>query len=144
MRRKISIICILLSSGLIIGGCATTGLKQSDMELQGLKNQVQALEAQVQQKDEEINSLKEALDKPQEEVKSYSYQKSHVSEGKSHPKAKQIQSALKNAGYNPGAIDGNMGKQTRDAIKAFQKANHLKADGFVGKRTWKLLRKHLK
>ncbi|MCM8792068.1 MAG: peptidoglycan-binding protein, partial [Candidatus Omnitrophica bacterium] len=54
-----------------------------------------------------------------------------------------IQIALKNAGYNPGEIDGKMGKQTRQAIRAFQKANGLVVDGKVGKRTWSLLREYL-
>ncbi len=142
MRRIISSFFIFLSTVLILSGCAT-GRKQSDLEIQGLKNQIQALEAQVQEKDAELGSLKESFDKPQEE-KSSSYCRGQSGEIKSRPKARQIQSALKNAGYNPGAIDGRLGKQTRDAIMAFQKANNLRADGKVGKKTWKLLRKHLK
>jgi peptidoglycan hydrolase-like protein with peptidoglycan-binding domain len=47
---------------------------------------------------------------------------------------------LKNAGYNPGRIDGRLGKQTREAIKAFQRANNIPADGKVGKQTWEVLR----
>lgn len=143
MRRIISIFFIFLSAALILSGCAT-GRKQSDLEIQGLKNQVQALEAQVQEKDAEIGSLRESFDQPQEERKSSSYRRGQSVEVKSRPNAKQIQLALKNAGYNPGAIDGRLGKQTRDAIKAFQKANNLRADGKVGKQTWKLLRRNLK
>jgi carboxyl-terminal processing protease len=51
--------------------------------------------------------------------------------------------ALKNAGYDPGKIDGKMGKQSSEAIKAFQKANNLPVDGKVGKKTWSLLRDYL-
>ena len=42
---------------------------------------------------------------------------------------KKAQEALKNKGHNPGSIDGVMGSQTRQAIKAFQKANGLKETG---------------
>ncbi len=142
MRRIISIFFVFLSAAFILSGCAT-GSKQSELEIQGLKNQVQALEAEVQQKDAEIGSFKESFDKPQEEGKSSSYGGGQSIEVKNRPKAKQIQSALKNAGYNPGAIDGRLGKQTREAVKAFQKANNLRVDGRVGKQTWKLLREHL-
>jgi peptidoglycan hydrolase-like protein with peptidoglycan-binding domain len=49
--------------------------------------------------------------------------------------AKQIQRALKSAGFYQGSIDGKIGSKTREAIIKFQKANGLKADGIVGKKT---------
>ncbi len=39
-----------------------------------------------------------------------------------------LQRALADAGYDPGAIDGAMGRQTRTAIEAFRQANGLAAD----------------
>lgn len=51
-------------------------------------------------------------------------------------KSRQIQAALKNAGYDPGAIDGKLGPRSKKAIKDFQAANGLKADGKVGPKTW--------
>jgi peptidoglycan hydrolase-like protein with peptidoglycan-binding domain len=51
-------------------------------------------------------------------------------------KNKQIQTALKNAGYDPGTIDGKLGAKSKKAIKDFQAANGLKADGKVGTKTW--------
>ena len=59
------------------------------------------------------------------------------------PTAKQIQQALKNAGFYTGKVDGNAGPRTKKAIEAFQTQNGLKADGKVGPRTWKLLSAHL-
>lgn len=55
----------------------------------------------------------------------------------------EIQEALEKAGFKPGPIDGVMGSQTRAAIREFQKANDLKPDGIVGKRTAKKLNKYL-
>ncbi|MDO9572309.1 MAG: peptidoglycan-binding domain-containing protein, partial [Candidatus Omnitrophota bacterium] len=50
---------------------------------------------------------------------------------------------LVNAGYYQGTIDGKIGRKTILAIKAFQKANNLSADGKIGKRTWALLKEYL-
>jgi len=48
----------------------------------------------------------------------------------------KIQRDLKNAGYDPGPIDGKMGPKTKAAVEAFQKDNSLKVDGVVGPQTW--------
>lgn len=58
-------------------------------------------------------------------------------------KNRQIQSALRNAGYDPGAIDGKLGPKSKKAIKDFQTANGLKADGKVGPKTWAKLSTYL-
>jgi len=148
MYRKLMVLLLLGIFAFSLSGCATAR-KQKDMEMQGLRNQISVLETQLQSKDEEINSLKESLSRTQEAQQSQEMmvkkasKKKVIGEIKSRPNVKQIQSALQNAGYNPGDIDGRMGRQTRDAIKAFQRANGLVADGKVGKRTWSLLRDYL-
>lgn len=48
---------------------------------------------------------------------------------------KLVQAVLKEAGFDPGAIDGKMGTKTKNAVKAFQNANGLKADGKIGYKT---------
>ncbi|MFZ2385009.1 MAG: peptidoglycan-binding domain-containing protein [Candidatus Omnitrophota bacterium] len=145
MRRiMISVIGV---TALFLSGCASTGVRQKDMEIQRLHTQISAMNAQVQAKDEEISGLKDELSRTQEQSISsgneYSNNAAEKKEVKSRPTFKQVQKALKNAGYNPGSIDGKFGRQTKEAIKDFQRANNLKPDGKVGKRTWKLLRKFL-
>lgn len=49
------------------------------------------------------------------------------------------QCLLKSRGYYDGVIDGDFGNQTRNAVKAFQIAYGLKADGEIGKDTGKAL-----
>lgn len=137
-----SFVIILLVS---LGGCATAR-RQKDLEMQTLRNQVTVLESQLQNKEEEINTLRDALSKATQENETTVKQakkKKVIGEVKSRPTAKMIQIALKNAGFDPGRIDGKMGKLTRDALKAFQKANNLTADGKAGKETWDLLVKYL-
>jgi peptidoglycan hydrolase-like protein with peptidoglycan-binding domain len=48
---------------------------------------------------------------------------------------KKAQEALKNKGHDPGSMDGVMGQQTRQAIRAFQKDNGLKESGTLDAET---------
>lgn len=52
------------------------------------------------------------------------------------PAPRQVQQALKNAGFYQGSVDGKMGPMTKDAIREFQRVHGLKDDGVVGKQTW--------
>ncbi|MBK7364299.1 MAG: peptidoglycan-binding protein [Nitrosomonas sp.] len=56
-------------------------------------------------------------------------------EGDSGKDIKHIQTALKNKGFNPGALDGEFGPGTEAAVIAFQKSEGLAADGVVGTQT---------
>jgi peptidoglycan hydrolase-like protein with peptidoglycan-binding domain len=56
---------------------------------------------------------------------------------------RQVQTALKNAGIDPGSIDGKMGAKTKEAIKEFQASHNLVRDGKVGSKTWRKLKKYL-
>lgn len=132
-----SVLFLLGCVFLILNGCAT--VTKRNLQEQQLRNQIQVLEAELKQKDDEIAYLKNILEKSQQLKTSVGYSP----EAKSRPSVKQIQIALKNAGYNPGPIDGKMGRQTRQAIRAFQKANGLVPDGRVGKKTWTLLKEYL-
>jgi len=146
MFKKYLSFLVILGFVLTLNGCATAR-KQKEYELQNLKNQVSLLESQVQSKDEEIAGLKDQLNRTQDErtsIESVSTEgKKVIPEIKSRPNNKQIQIALKNAGYNPGNIDGKLGRQTKEAIKTFQRDNKLIVDGSVGKKTWKLLKPYL-
>ena len=59
------------------------------------------------------------------------------------PGNREIQTALKNAGYYMGEIDGKIGRLTTKAIEDFQEANGLGVDGKVGPKTWSVLSKYL-
>jgi len=52
---------------------------------------------------------------------------------------RRIQEQLLKKGYDPGAIDGKIGPNTKKQIKKFQEDNGLTPDGVVGKQTWKEL-----
>ena len=118
-----------------LAGCATAPKQNS--EIDSLKNQVMTLEDQLKARDEEITTLKDELNRAPQ-AQSVAAAETCV---KHSPKS--IQTALTNAGFYNGPIDGRIGKQTRDGIKEFQKANNLKSDGRVGSKTWAVLKAYL-
>ena len=52
---------------------------------------------------------------------------------------RNIQKRLKELGYYTGSVDGDFGTATDKAVKAFQKANGLTADGKIGPKTMEAL-----
>lgn len=55
-----------------------------------------------------------------------------------------LQYLLRNRGFYNAKIDGVFGRQTEDAVRKFQRAKGLKADGIVGAKTWTPLLLRLK
>ncbi len=126
--------CGLILGMLVLSGCAT--VSKNELSNQELRNKISLLEAQLSEKDNEINSLKEM-------AKIEPVVMEEVDQNSGRLNVKQIQTALTNAGYFDGVIDGKMGKKTRRAIRAFQKANNLQVDGQVGKNTAAALMEYL-
>src|SRR5215208_321005 len=60
----------------------------------------------------------------------------NLQKGSTDPAVRDLQEALKALGYDPGPIDGVFGTTTETAVKAFQQARGITADGIVGKVTW--------
>lgn len=136
---------------LLMVGCATTA--QPDPMLSQLQMRVGELERTVQAKDQQISDLEYTVKDLDVEVKrlrqqparaavSTSSRSSSSAAGDDGPiirvdaSAEQVQTALKNAGYYTGNIDGKVGAGTKQAIMQFQKDRNLKADGLVGRQTW--------
>lgn len=59
--------------------------------------------------------------------------------GSRGPDIMEIQALLKKIGYNPGPIDGILGRQTRQAVINFQRNNELVPDGIIGPQTYRVL-----
>ena len=117
---------------LSLSGCATTRSSSTAT----LENRVQVLETKVGTLETNLAST------PQGSV-SMSETSAGSSVSCEKLTNKQIQKALKNAGYYDGNIDGKMGRKTKTAIKEFQKNNGLKADGVAGRNTKEKLLKYL-
>ncbi|GEM_PF-1599823 len=55
--------------------------------------------------------------------------------GSSGPQVEDLQKRLKEAGFDPGPLDGKFGPKTRAAVLAFQQAKGIQVDGIVGPQT---------
>lgn len=62
-----------------------------------------------------------------------------LQEGSEGADVRSLQTKLKSLGYYTGTVDGSYGEGTKNAVKAFQKANGLTADGKAGAATLNLL-----
>lgn len=131
MKRSV---LLLMGIGLVVlAGCSTTKGTGASLEsrVQTLENRLQVLEADV----------------ASTSTTGYS---GEVLTGKSSSGAtadtmtkKQIQEALKNAGYYDGNVDGKIGPKTKAALKGFQQSMGLKVDGIAGRNTKEKLLKYL-
>ena len=142
MLARSLIITVLV---LALTGCASTKKEVSASEEQQLQARVSDLEAQLKQKDAEIQNLQTKLVKTQKQIvyTASKTEKEPAVVNLSQATPKQIQTALKNAGFYKGNIDGKIGQATKDAIKEFQKANGLNDDGVLGSKTWAKLKEFL-
>ena len=59
-----------------------------------------------------------------------------LKKGSTGEAVRQLQQALEDLGYDPGAVDGRFGSMTESAVKAFQADRGLDVDGIVGEITW--------
>ena len=132
-------------------GCATPPQKRGETGLEEIGELPAVTEREIvypkAPKEARLTSLKEKIKEYLPAKKTPAPQKIAQAQEKPRPRhvapAKDIQTALKNAGYYTGNIDGKIGSKTGSAIEAFQKDNSLKVDGVVGQRTWNLLSKYL-
>ena len=154
MRFILLPVCVLV---LAMTGCATTKSKTSMDQLQV---RVVDLEQKLEEKDAEIVDLKYEVKDLASQIQSTKINEAPASspalasvgsrtgmdEGiiKVGASSLDVQTALKNAGFYHGTVDGKIGQQTKKAIQAFQKSKNLTADGVVGKKTWEQLQAFLR
>ena len=129
---------------MLLTGCVTTQRGQG-IQTQELQTRVNYLELELKRKNQEINRLESELEKAQYVTLNPNDQKIRYKENKRPQEIpiKQVQLSLKKAGFYKGDIDGKQGLRTKEAIRAFQKAQGLKVDGVVGKATWQALSRYL-
>ena len=122
---------------LILAGCATGSKKQVAQSQPMISEKSQkAYQQESYSKGYDANDTwsTDSYEKPAKKI---------YSESSAELSPKQIQRALKKAGFYKGEVDGKIGPRTRAAIIKFQQARGLRDDGVVGKRTNEELRKYL-
>jgi len=140
--KKFLVVAVIVAVGVTVFGCGKKQEAQEPMTMEALntinapaavtpearaiaESPAQAASAAVQASVQQVESLPAVPSVP------------------AKPSAMDIQTALKNAGYYSGNIDGKIGLKSKKAIEDFQKANGLTADGKVGPKTWAALSKYL-
>lgn len=161
MRKSTHVTLFTLLAVLVIfSGCAT---KKTNNEIRTLQTQVgtladeltrldqslQETRASIQSEQERLNQLQAQTSQSRSRLKNLQEEETVIKGIYRTPSgfelpSSSIQTALKNAGYYQGNVDGKIGQQTRQAIKAFQQDNGLSADGVVGRGTWTKLKAYLK
>jgi peptidoglycan hydrolase-like protein with peptidoglycan-binding domain len=139
--RKFSIFVLVLFPVLaLLSGCASTGSK----EVGNLKNRVSALEERqdaLEARSRAVSTDITYVSEVERPAPATVVTRSSVTSASMTKK--DVQTALKRAGYYDGAIDGKIGPKTRKAITDFQADNKLKVDGIVGSQTRAALLKYL-
>ena len=151
-----TILVFSVLTAFVAAGCATARPRRPQTTPEPIAppptaQQMTDLQTQVQAKDQQIQDLQYQLEQSRHTPES-NYTSGNVSSataskggGKSSKihvsgvSVMDVQNALAKAGFDPGSADGKMGKKTKSAIKAFQRAHKLTADGIIGEKTWKLL-----
>jgi len=133
---------IALFVAVTVCGCASAPEKMQE-EVAGIKTRVETLETKVEGVEaKQAEAEKAAVEQTQSLEQMKGTNISIKSRAKGSERVREIQTCLKSAGYYTGNIDGVKGSMTKKAIKEFQKANGLEADGVVGKKTWEILSKY--
>jgi len=132
MRRLFKSLVVVLFI-VVLSGCASASKNLGNSEL---RTKVDNLESRVQRLEKGQMGLENMV---ADRITSSSQTAQARKIAIENPSNKDIQIALKNAGFYKGEIDGKIGAKTRDAIMEFQKENDLKVDGIVGKNTWEFL-----
>ncbi|MGE5197108.1 MAG: peptidoglycan-binding domain-containing protein [Deltaproteobacteria bacterium] len=140
MKKSVFII-LTLAVGLCVVGC---GKKQKSLEEMQEPMSMEALSSlKAENKTATEAKTPEQVTQGQAPSVPVSQLEPLPPSGPYKPTVMDIQTALKNAGYYAGNVDGKLGPKTKAAIEEFQKASGLTVDGKVGPKTWNLLRQHL-
>jgi murein L,D-transpeptidase YcbB/YkuD len=144
---------VLGAIALVATGCGArrhAKVDTSDLptKLANLESRLEVLETrqrEIEQKAWDVQYLKGKVEGTSSQIRQVVVTGSQQGEidSKSMPTPRQIQMALKEAGFYTGKIDGKIGPKTTQAIREFQRQHNLKADGKVGPKTWQALRPYL-
>ena len=157
MKRR----TLLFLAGLtvVLTGCVSQS--RYDTDVQGLRGHTAVLTEQITQLDSalrqagaELNAERARSSELRGELESQRKKIETLEQEKAGPQlyrtpggfelpAKDIQTALKNAGYYKGAVDEKLGPDSREAIRDFQRDNGLTVDGICGRETWEKLKPYL-
>lgn len=120
--------CLVPLTALFLTGCATGKIEKLESRIENLETKCGVSETEQAAAPEAMEAVAPVAET--------------LVAAPETPTKKDIQGALKNAGFYAGDVDGKFGPKTKKAVEEFQAANELKVDGKVGPNTWDKLRKY--
>ncbi|MCX7935644.1 MAG: peptidoglycan-binding protein [Planctomycetota bacterium] len=169
MNAKLAVLFTLALAIVASAGCKTAARRAQEQKEKEMQDKLTNIEGQLTQINQQLAELRDSskvsvpaatpereptLRDQMETITTSPVISSRPSSGKGASLAKKhirvnasvksVQLALKNAGFNPGPIDGICGERTIAAIRAFQAKEGLKQDGIVGSQTWAKLSAYLR
>ena len=144
MRARLQLLAISMLTVFLASGCATTRAHKPNAA-QDPQQQIADLQSQLVAKDQEISDLKYQVESSRQALPATNFSSGSSSDSSNILRVSglsgvEVQRALLRAGYDPGPIDGKLGKKTKSAIKAFQRKQGLTSDGVIGEKTWSALK----
>ena len=129
---------ILGVAALFAAGCATTMGAKKAAESDAMKSQVASLEDQMRALNQRVEEILRRQGLLESEVKSRAAAAPQTSAKSASAtlSVREVQKALKVAGFYQGSIDGKIGSATKEALRSFQRDHGLTADGVCGRQTW--------
>ena len=121
----------------VLSGCQMTNEKVSNPVASELNERTTALDL----REAELDKKEQALKAQQERfvVGGVNWQSTLCNPQISTDRTIEIQKTLKEKGFNPGVIDGFIGKSTMKAINLFQEAHGLPVGNYISIETLKAL-----
>ena len=137
---------IVLAGTVLVAGCATGSGARSKEEPTALDTRVESLETQLtalNQRVDQLSAEQQASDADSGSPAGASSAGFTKPAARKSLSVRQIQQALSSAGFYGGPMDGKEGPKTRKAVREFQQAKGLKADGVVGSETRAAMSRYL-
>ena len=147
MFKKGGVVWVIVFAVLFIAGCAGKSgdrLAELEKKMTLAESRLDSCEQRIDYCENDLYSMNQRQTAVEECYKELSETRGAAKAESVSLTNEEIQKALKNAGFYNGNIDGKIGPNTEKAVKDFQAANGLKADGVVGSKTKSLLSKYLK
>ena len=152
---------LTMATVVFLSGCATTSKQPSTVSQ--LETRVDQIESQLDEQGQDIADIKSSISGIAKHVVQEPYTREEAaaprtrveeSISKTTPSdgegilrvsvdPREVQQALKSAGYYTGEIDGKLGAGSQKAIKDFQVEHQLVSDGIIGQKTWSQLKAYL-
>jgi hypothetical protein len=116
--RTTKAILVVIGVAIMAAGCVTTGTRH-DEESQQLQSRISDLESELQSKDREIDELERAL--AQQPGQPMAAEKPRNTAPVTKLSNKQIQTALKNAGFTTVRLTERSGKKPKQRLPHFRR-----------------------